>query len=124
MEQKYFICKRCGNIIAKIKDAGVPVMCCGQPMTELAAGTSDGAAEKHVPVYEVQNDIVTVTVGSTEHPSQAEHFIEWVALQTRQGHQLKYLKPGEKPQVRFAICPDDAVEAVYAYCNLHSLWKA
>lgn len=124
MEQKYYICKHCGNIVSKVKDAGVPVVCCGQPMTELVAGTSDGAAEKHVPVYEVQDGVVTVTVGSAEHPSLPAHFIEWVALQTRQGSQLKYLQPGQKPQVRFALCPDDAVEAVYAYCNLHGLWKA
>ena len=35
MEQKFYICEHCGNIIAKVKDAGVPVMCCGQPMKEI-----------------------------------------------------------------------------------------
>lgn len=24
MEQKFYICKHCGNIIAKVKDVGVP----------------------------------------------------------------------------------------------------
>ena len=32
MEQKFYICEHCGNIIAMVKDAGVPVMCCGQKM--------------------------------------------------------------------------------------------
>ena len=34
MEQKFYICKHCGNIIAKVKDTGVPVICCGEPMSE------------------------------------------------------------------------------------------
>ena len=29
MEQKFYICKHCGNIITKVKDTGVPVICCG-----------------------------------------------------------------------------------------------
>ena len=53
-----------------------------------------------------------------------EHYIEWVSLQTKQGNQRKELHPGEKPEVCFALCEGDEVEAVYAYCNLHSLWKA
>lgn len=124
MEMKFYICEHCGNIIAKVKDTGVPVMCCGQKMTEIVPGTSDGAVEKHVPVYEVAGNIVTVRVGSVEHPMAAEHYIEWVSLQTKQGNQRKLLHPGDKPEVRFAICEGDEVEAVYAYCNLHSLWKA
>ena len=124
MEQKFYICGHCGNIITKVKDAGVPVMCCGQKMTELVPGSTDAAQEKHVPVYVVEGNTVKVTVGSVEHPMQPEHYIEWVTLQTKQGSQRKALQPGQKPEVCFTICEGDAVEAVYAYCNLHSLWKA
>ena len=124
MEQKFYICEHCGNIVAKIKDSGVPVMCCGQRMKEIVPGTTDAAVEKHVPVYQVKGNLVRVTVGSAEHPMLPEHYIEWVSLQTEQGNQLKMLHPGEKPEVCFAICEGDKVEAVYAYCNLHSLWKA
>lgn len=124
MEQKFYICPHCGKIIAVVKETGVPVMCCGQKMTELIPGTTDAAREKHVPVYSVENGIVTVQVGLVEHPMLPEHFIEWVSLQTKQGNQRKLLKPGDKPKVCFAICDGDAVEAVYAYCNLHGLWKA
>ncbi len=85
MEQKFYICEHCGNIIAKVKDAGVPVMCCGQKMKEIIPGTTEASAEKHIPVYQVEGNLVTVKVGSAE---------------------------------------GDEVEAVYAYCNLHSLWKA
>ncbi len=123
MEQMFFICEHCGNIIAKVRDSGVPVICCGQPMTRIVPGTSDGAYEKHVPVYTVEDNIVTVTVGSVEHPMVEAHYIEWIALQTTSGNQRKQLKPGDAPKACFAICPGDEVLAVLAYCNLHSLWK-
>lgn len=124
MDQKFYICEHCGNMIAKVKDSGVPVMCCGQQMKEIVAGTTDAAIEKHVPVYQVEGNIVTVTVGAVEHPMLPEHYIEWVSLQTKQGNQRKQLHAGDKPSVCFAICEGDEVVAVYAYCNLHSLWKA
>lgn len=124
MEQKYYICEHCGNIIEMVKDAGVPVMCCGQKMKEIAPGTSDGALEKHVPVYEVKDGEARVCVGSAEHPMLPAHYIEWISLQTKQGSQRKALRPEEKPEARFALCEDDEVVAVYAYCNLHGLWKA
>ncbi|MCR5107682.1 MAG: desulfoferrodoxin [Lachnospiraceae bacterium] len=123
MEQKFFICEHCGNMIAMVKDAGVPVMCCGQKMKELIPGTTDAAVEKHVPVYEVTDCQVTVKVGEVEHPMMEEHYIEWISIQTDKGTQMKKLSPGEKPEAVFAICEDEKVEAVLAYCNLHGLWK-
>ena len=124
MEQKFYICEHCGNIIAMVKNKGVPVMCCGQKMTEIIPGTSDASQEKHVPVYTVDGNLVNVKVGAVEHPMLPEHYIEWVSLQTKCGNQRKVLKPGDKPEVCFAICDGDEVEAVYAYCSPHSLWKA
>lgn len=124
MEQKFFVCEHCGNMVAMVKSSGVPVMCCGQKMTEIIPGTTDAAVEKHLPVYEVRDNKVYVSVGSVEHPMVEKHYIEWVSLQTKSGNQRKALAPGEKPEVCFSICEGDEVEAVYAYCNLHGLWKA
>ena len=124
MEQKFFICEHCGNIVAMVKASGVPVVCCGQPMKELVPGTTDAAAEKHVPAYSVEDNVVKVKVGEVAHPMIPEHFIEWVSLQTKQGNQRKVLVPESAPEVSFLIDADDEVEAVYAYCNLHGLWKA
>ena len=121
---KFYVCEHCGNLITFVHSAGVPVMCCGQKMTELVPGTTDAAVEKHVPVAKTEGGQVTVTVGEVEHPMLPEHFIEWIALETQQGCQLKCLKPGEKPQAVFALADGDQVAAVYAYCNLHGLWKA
>ena len=124
MEQKFYICEHCGKIVAVVKESGVPVMCCGQKMTEIVPGTTEASQEKHIPVYQVEGNIVTVRVGAVDHPMTAEHLIEWVSLQTKQGNQRKVLTPGQEPVVRFALCEGDEVEAVYAYCNLHGLWRA
>ena len=121
---KFFICEHCGNIVEKIRDRGVPVMCCGQPMTELVPGTTDGAAEKHVPAVTVDGNKVSVAVGSVEHPMLEEHYIEWIAVETANGVQRKALKPGEKPAAEFVLADGESVTAVYEYCNLHGLWKA
>ena len=124
MEMKFYICRHCGNIVAMVKSSGVGVMCCGEKMTEIIPGTTDASLEKHVPVYTVEGNKVFVTVGAAAHPMVPEHYIEWVSLQTKQGNQRKALQPGGEPKVCFSLCEGDEVEAVYAYCNLHGLWKA
>lgn len=124
MKQKFLKCEHCGNIVAVVKETGVPVMCCGEKMNEIIPGSVDASQEKHVPVYTVEGTKVIVKVGSVEHPMQEEHYIEWISIQTKMGNQRKALKPNEAPEVCFHICEGDEVEAVYAYCNLHGLWKA
>ena len=124
MEMKFYRCSRCGQIIAIVKKTGVPVICCGEPMKEIIPGTTEASTEKHIPVVEIEGNKVLVTVGSVAHPMLPEHFIEWIAVQTKQGNQRKALNPGDEPKACFTICENDEVEAVYAYCNLHSLWKA
>ena len=121
-EVKFYICKHCGNIVGLIHNAGVPLVCCGEKMSELVPNTTEGATEKHLPVVEMDGNIVKVSVGSVEHPSTEEHYIAWVYLQTAHGGQRKAIQPGEKPEVSFAL-QDDELIAVYAYCNLHGLWK-
>ena len=124
MELKFYKCEKCGQMVAMLKKTACDVKCCGESMQELIAGTTDAAVEKHVPAFAVNGNTVDVTVGSVEHPMLDAHYIEWVALQTEQGCQMKDLKPGDAPKASFALAEGDKVEAVYAYCNLHSLWKA
>ena len=88
---------------------------------ELTANTTDGAYEKHVPVILMNGDTITVQVGSVEHPSLPAHYIEWIILETEQGFQIHYLKPGMKPEAIFKVT--EKVVAAYEYCNLHGLWK-
>ena len=124
MDQKFLICEHCGNIVAAVKESGVPVMCCGQKMKEIIPGSVEASREKHIPEFVVEGNKVLVTVGSVEHPMIPEHYIEWVSIQTKQGNQRKQLTPGSAPKVCFSLCEGDSVEAVYAYCNLHGLWVA
>lgn len=121
--QKFFICEHCKNIIGVIENSGVPVSCCGETMKELVANTTDAAVEKHVPVVTVEGNIVTAFVGEAEHPMTEAHNISWIYLKTDKGGHRKSLKPEEKPEVKFALVDEKPLE-VYAYCNLHGLWKA
>ncbi len=118
----FYRCPICGNIVMKILNSGVPVVCCGQPMQELIANTTDGASEKHVPVVALLDNSVGVSVGVVPHPMTEEHYIQWVYLETDKGGQLHYLHPNEEPETNFTLAPGEQPIAVYAYCNLHSLW--
>lgn len=121
---KFYICNHCHNIIAYVSPSGVPVVCCGENMQEIIPNTTDAAGEKHVPVIKVDGQKVTVTVGSVNHPMLPEHYITWIALETKQGNQRKELSPGMEPSAEFMICEGDELVAAYEYCNLHGLWKA
>ena len=120
---KFYVCERCGNLVGMINASGVPMVCCGQKMTKLEAGVVEASHEKHIPVVSVEGNVVTVTVGSVLHPMAEEHSILWVYLETDKGGQRKCLEVGAAPVVSFALS-DEKPLAVYAYCNLHGLWKA
>lgn len=122
-ETKFFVCEKCGNLVSTIHASGVPMVCCGQKMTEIVAGTVEASREKHIPVATVEGNAVRVTVGSVLHPMTAEHSIEWVYLETTAGAQRKTLSPDTEPTVTFALTDGEKPIAVYAYCNLHGLWK-
>ena len=118
---EFYRCERCGNIVAKIKDGGGTLVCCGQDMTKLKANSTDAAKEKHVPVISKEGGKVKVTVGSTLHPMLPEHHIEWIALVSDDRIEIKYLQPGMQPTAGFEAAESGTA---YAYCNLHGLWKA
>ena len=120
---RFYICEHCGNIVEMVNNAGVPLMCCGQKMTALEAGTVEASHEKHIPVVEHSGNTVTVNVGSVEHPMAEEHSILWVELVTDKGVQRKNLEVGKPPVVTFELSNENPIE-VYAYCNLHGLWKS
>ena len=124
MELEFYRCEVCGQIVAVVKKTGAPLVCCGRPMKKLEAGVSDGAVEKHVPVFTAEKNKVTVNVGAAAHPMTEAHHIEWVVLQTKEGNQRRALTPGSEPVVTFPLFEGDEVVAVYAYCNLHGLFRA
>lgn len=121
-EPKFFVCKDCGNVAYLLHDAGVPIVCNGEPMIRLDPSVSEGAGEKHKPVVNISQNIVKVEVGSVYHPMEQSHSIQWIYLQTEKGGQLRFLTSDEEPRAEFCLHGDKAV-AAYAYCNLHGLWK-
>lgn len=120
--QKFYICRVCGNLIGMIEKTDAPLVCCGEEMEELVPNTVDASREKHLPVVFASGDIVTVKIGSEAHPMLPEHYIQFVYLQTEKGGQRKRLSPGEIPEVSFSLINDKLI-AVYSYCNIHGLWK-
>lgn len=114
---KVYQCEKCGKTVISKEEVKL------EGWKELIAGSTDAAQEKHVPVVTKKCKTVKVDVGSVAHPMTAEHLIEWVALETEQGYQVQYLKAGCSPVCEFKLADGDAVLNIYAYCNLHGLWK-
>lgn len=120
---KLLRCAVCGKTLLPVKETAAETFCCGHPMRALVPNTSDGAQEKHVPVSTIEGQTVQVAVGSAAHPMLDVHFIEWIALETSTGCHYRHLAPGDAPQATFTLAPQETVKAVYAFCNLHGLWK-
>ena len=118
---KFFKCKKDNTIFTVMSKDSV---CNHADFEELTPGTSDGAAEKHVPVIKKEGNLITVLIGEVEHPMTQEHHIEWIALETHIGVQVVYLQPDGKPHAEFVLTEKDEAIAAYEYCNIHGLWKA
>ena len=121
MATKFYKCAHCGNVIMKVVDSKVPVVCCGEKMQELIPGTVDASVEKHLPVVTVLDETtIKVEVGSVAHPMLPEHQISFIYVETENGGIRVDLK--DKPEAVISLGNERAV-AVYEYCNLHGLWK-
>lgn len=121
---KLYVCPICGNVVEKIVDKGVPVVCCGKPMVELTANTTDGALEKHVPVLSIDGDKLHVKVGEVSHPMTDEHLITTIIAVFNNQILRVDLTSADQPEAVFAIGDYKGTIEVYEYCNLHGLWKA
>ena len=123
MATKFFLCTTCGNVVVKVVDSGVNLVCCGKEMQELVPGTVDASKEKHLPVVEhIDATTVKVKVGEQPHPMTPEHQIRFIYLETENGGQIKFLDPKGPAEAVFCECCDKPV-AVYEFCNLHGLWR-
>lgn len=120
--QRFFICKHCGNLIGMVTDKGVPIHCCGEKMTELVPNTVEASVEKHLPVVTPIDNGIHISIGSVPHPMTEEHHIQFVYVETERGGQRKCIPLETAPEVDVLVT-DDTIVAVYAYCNLHGLWK-
>ena len=120
-EVKFYRCPICGNVIELIDGDSKRITCCGKNMELLVANTVDAAVEKHVPVYKKEDDKLIVSVGDVIHPMINEHYIMWIAMVYDNKVVRVDLLPNEAPETVFDYVKN---AEVYAYCNLHGLWKA
>ncbi|HDQ41558.1 MAG TPA: desulfoferrodoxin [Desulfonatronum sp.] len=121
-QHEVYKCDVCGNIVEVVHGGGGELVCCGQPMKLMVENTVDAAKEKHVPVVEKTAQGIKVVVGSTAHPMEAKHYIEWIEVIADGKSYKQFLKPGDSPSADFCVQAENAV--VREYCNIHGLWKA
>jgi superoxide reductase len=115
-------CELCGNIVEVVHAGGAPLVCCGQPMNLLVENTVDAAKEKHVPVIEIGDGFIKVTVGSVLHPMEEKHYIEWIELVADGKAYRQFLHPGETPVATFNLTAKSVTAR--ELCNIHGLWSA
>ena len=115
-------CKICGNIVEVLFGGAGTLVCCGQPMDLMPENTADSTKEKHVPVIEKIDGGFKVTVGSTLHPMEEKHYIQWIELLADGKAYRQFLKPGDAPEAIFHVSA--ATVTAREYCNIHGLWKA
>ncbi len=120
-KKQVYKCSKCGNIIEVLRGSSGVLFCCGQPMLRLPEKTADSAREKHVPVIEKTETGYKVTVGSSLHPMEKEHYIEWIELLAEDRSYIKYLNPGDKPEAEF--CINAEIISAREHCNKHGFWK-
>jgi len=122
MKKEFIIkrCSECGATVKVLKDCncgGCGIICCNQKMQTLIPNQQDAAAEKHVPTYEKKDHKIIVRVN---HVMEENHYIEWISMVSNEKETTVYLKPSEKAEVEFDYVDGSTL---YAYCNLHGLWK-
>lgn len=124
MDPRFFICSICGQLIHVIDDKNLPMTCCMTDMTEIVPNVTEKEnGELHLPVVTRHDNIVNVQIGKKPHPMTPEHYIKWILIHTKKGCQRIELEYTDKPCADFHVAPDDEVLSVYAYCNVHGLWK-
>ncbi len=120
-KKEVYKCEVCGNIVEVLHGGAGTLVCCGQDMTRFDEKTADSSTEKHVPLIEKTADGYKVTVGSTLHPMEEKHYIEWIELIADGVSYRKYLAPGDKPAAEF--CVQAGTVSAREYCNVHGLWR-
>ena len=120
-------CVVCKNILQVLSSGIESPSCCDQLMKKLEEKTADFILEKHVPLLERVEDGFLVTVGSTLHPMEENHYIQWIELIIENLSYRKYLKSHEEPKAFFCVKDEDLLCSdkiiVREYCNLHKLWR-
>ena len=91
MTQKYEVykCEVCGNIVEVTHEGTGTLVCCGQPMTLMAAKSTEAGTEKHLPVVEKAEHGATIKIGccSASDGRETLHRVDRSIHEERQGHE-------------------------------------
>ena len=120
---KFYVCESCNSVLELVEGKDAKPVCAGQAIKPLEVKSLEEGSEKHLPDIYVQDKVVTVQLGTVPHPMIEEHLIQWIELETDRGVYRRRLRAGDEPVVNFRL-EDEKPLAVYAYCNLHGLWRA
>ena len=115
-------CELCGQVVAVLAGGAGELVCCNQPMKLLEEQTADRTTEKHVPVIKRVEGGVKVTVGTTLHPMEDKHYIQWIELAADGGVYRQFLAPGDAPEAFFPVTGVGV--SARELCNVHGLWKS
>ena len=115
-------CSLCGNIVEVLHGGDGELVCCGEPMKKLVAKKTDAGKEKHVPVIEKANGVITVKIGGIPHPMEEKHYIEWIEIIADGKACRKFLKPGDPPEAQFKL--EAQKITAKEYCTVHGLWES
>jgi len=95
-------CEHCGNIV-EIVHGGVRHWSVAARNEAVDGKHGRCRQGKHVPVIEISDGVVKVTVGSVPHPMEEKHYIEWIELVADGKVYRQALKPGDAPTATFNI---------------------
>lgn len=121
---KFYICPETQTVVEVVAGQPAPLTIDGKPMEELVPNSTDAAVEKHMPVLSVENGVLKVSVGEVEHPSIEKHWIPFVAVKAGDLVLRRSINATEKPVAEFPLGSYKGEVEVYAWCNLHGIWKA
>ena len=114
-------CQVCGNTVEILHEGIGELVCCSKTMIHLVENTDDTASkEKHVPVFQDGK----IKVGSTPHPMEEEHHIEFIeAISPDKKYIIrKYLGAGEEAVMDINYDYSRDAFTMRELCNLHGVW--
>ncbi len=117
-----YYCEICKNLVEILQEGEPALVCCGQPMKKLIPKKKDEGLEKHVPVVDMTEKGVKVTVGSVMHPMEEEHHIVFIEVLTADKVYRKEFEPGDTPEAEFPVRVTE-INEVREFCNVHGLWE-
>lgn len=120
---QFYKCQDCDSVVLEMSPGKQACEVPSKLNLIVQSNEETASMEKHKPVVTYRDTTLSVSVSAKPHPMTAEHYIQWIYVQTLTGGMIRQFSPGDEPKAVFTAQKDN-IAGVYAYCNLHGLWKA